>query len=380
MGYVAVKGGTQAIEESIKRLKYERLQKGIVLDVHTIEVGMRGLIDQVMSESSLYDQSLSAIAIKQAEGNPEEAVFLLRAYRSTLPRKHVSRIIGSEDMNVERRISASFKDIPGGQILGATTDYTHRLLDWELEKETEESIQDWLYAYHAENRLKEYDQNHMSDLTNLPKVLDYLRSEGLLASCENNDSQPEDVTRTSLEFPSERSERLQILTRGQTGAVTSLAYAVIRGYGALHPTVGELRVGQLPVYIDHPLDEGQEEDSYYIGDFQATEVEMLMPVTVEKERGKKEMEFEIGYGLCFGQNETKAIAMGILDNCLQHPNPDFPSHNEEFVLYHIDSVESTGFISHLKMPHYVTFQSKLDSIRKTKVKASTGETGGGINE
>ncbi|KMY51516.1 carbon-phosphorus lyase complex subunit PhnI [Peribacillus loiseleuriae] len=377
MGYVAVRGGTQAIEESIKRLKYERLKKGTVLDVHKIEDGMRGLIDQVMSESSLYDQSLAAIAIKQAEGNPEEAVFLLRAYRSTLPRKHVSRMMSSEDMQVERRVSASFKDIPGGQILGATTDYTHRLLDWELEKETEESIQDWLYAYHAENRLTEYDQRHMSDITNLPKVLDYLRSEGLLASCENNDLQPEDVTRKSLEFPSKRSERLQVLTRGQTGAVTSLAYAVIRGYGALHPTVGELRVGQLPVYLDHPLDEGQEEDSYYIGDFQATEVEMLVPVTVEKERGKKEMEFEIGYGLCFGQNETKAIAMGILDNCLENPNADFPSQNEEFVLYHIDSVESTGFISHLKMPHYVTFQSKLDSIRKTKEKASTGETGSG---
>ena len=29
---------------------------------------------------------------------------------------------------------------------------------------------------------------------------------------------------------------------------------------------------------------------------------------------------------------------------------------------HIDSVEATGFISHLKLPHYVTFQSKLDSV------------------
>ncbi|MEH7386378.1 carbon-phosphorus lyase complex subunit PhnI, partial [Bacillus sp. JJ1521] len=55
-----------------------------------------------------------------------------------------------------------------------------------------------------------------------------------------------------------------------------------------------------------------------------------------------------------------------LDNSLEHPNLEFPSHNEEFVLFHIDSVESTGFISHLKMPHYVTFQSKLDSVRKTK--------------
>ncbi|KKK36572.1 carbon-phosphorus lyase [Mesobacillus campisalis] len=361
MGYVAVKGGTIAIEESIKRLKYERIQQGQAIEVEKIQAGMRGLIDQVMSESSLYNEGLAALAIKQAEGNPEEAVFLLRAFRSTVPRKHYSRVIESGEMHVERRISASFKDIPGGQILGATTDYTHRLLDFSLLKETDKIVQEWLHHYHNEGAGGETGPQV------LPKVVDYLRQEGLIPPCENNDSEPDDVTRESLEFPSSRSQRLQILTRGETGAVTSLAYAVIRGYGALHPTVGELRVGTLPVSIDHPAGQGNnDEDAFYIGEVKVTEVEMLMPVTVEKEYGKKELEFEIGYGLCFGQNETKAIAMGILDNCLEHPNNEFPSHNEEFVLFHIDSVESTGFISHLKMPHYVTFQSKLDSVRKTK--------------
>ncbi|WP_370222981.1 carbon-phosphorus lyase complex subunit PhnI [Cytobacillus sp.] len=371
MGYVAVKGGTQAIEESSKRLKYERLHKEQVLETGQIEGGMRGLIDQVMSESSLYDEKLAALAIKQAEGNPEEAVFLLRAYRSTLPRKHSSQIIETGEMKVERRISASFKDIPGGQILGATTDYTHRLLDFNLMKETEESVSEWLSNYALENRTIEMLQ-HAPEFV-LPKVLDYLRKEGLIPPLENNDAKPDDVTRESLEFPSSRSQRLQILTRGETGAVTSLAYAVIRGYGALHPTVGELRVGSLPIYVGHPNEEGNDEEEYYIGDIKTTEAEMLMPFMAEKEKGKKELEFEIGYGLCFGQNETKAIAMGILDNCLEHPDNSFPSHNEEFVLLHIDSVESTGFISHLKMPHYVTFQSKLDSVRKTKAKAEEQE-------
>ncbi|HEO8419616.1 MAG: carbon-phosphorus lyase complex subunit PhnI [Niallia sp.] len=363
MGYVAVKGGTLAIEESIKRLKFERVKKGRTLEVEKIQEGMRGLVDQVMSESSLYDETLAALAIKQAEGNPEEAVFLLRAFRSTVPRNHYTRVIESSEMKIERRISASFKDIPGGQILGATTDYTHRLLDMHLMTETDETVQEWLNHYL--NELVEVE-GQTSKLT-LPKVLEYLRKEGLISPCENNDLEPDDVTRESLEFPSTRSQRLQILTRGQTGAVTALAYAVIRGYGALHPTVGELRVGKLPITIDHPTsDDHNEEDSYYIGEVTVTEAEMLMPVQVEKEYGKKELEFEIGYGLCFGQNETKAIAMGILDNCLEHPNKEFPSHNEEFVLFHIDSVESSGFISHLKMPHYVTFQSKLDSVRKTK--------------
>lgn len=370
MGYVAVKGGTQAIKESIKQLKYERLKKGTVLEVEKIEGGLRGLLDQVMSESSLYCPALAAVAVKQAEGNPEEAVFLLRAYRSTLPRKHYSRTADPENMFVERRISASFKDIPGGQILGATVDYTHRLLDFQLVTETEEASKSWLKAFQRE-------REELSDITHsghFPKVLDYLRKEGLIAECKNNDQEPDDITKKSLEFPSSRSQRLQILTRGQTGAVTSLAYAVIRGYGALHPTVGELRVGSLPLYVDNPVDESlDEEDSYYTGGIHVTEAEMLIPKTVEKEYGKEEIEFEIGYGICFGQNETKAIAMGILDNSLENENAEYPTQDEEFVLYHIDSVESTGFLSHLKLPHYVTFQSKLDSVRKTKNNGKTTE-------
>jgi alpha-D-ribose 1-methylphosphonate 5-triphosphate synthase subunit PhnI len=364
MGYVAVKGGTEAIEQSIKRLTYERLKQGKVLDVDRIEGGMRALIDQVMSESSLYSETIAAVAIKQAEGSPEEAVFLMRAYRSTLPRKHYSRTVQSGDMLVERRISASFKDIPGGQILGATTDFIHRLLDFELIDEVECEAQRWLEAFEQEHA--PLSAGSVQNLRKLPKVLDYLRAEGLLAECEPNDREPDDVTRNNLKLPANRSERMQILTRGQTGALTSFAYSVIRGYGQLHPTVGELRVGNLPIEINNPTGSADEDDTYYIGDIKVTEVEMLMPVTVEKERGKKEIEFEIGYGVCYGQNETKAIAMSILDNCLEHPNNEFPSHNEEFVLFHIDSVESTGFVSHLKMPHYVTFQSKLDSLRQTK--------------
>ncbi|MCL6459340.1 MAG: carbon-phosphorus lyase complex subunit PhnI, partial [Gorillibacterium sp.] len=149
-------------------------------------------------------------------------------------------------------------------------------------------------------------------------------------------------------------------------------------YGSLHPTVGELRVGKLPVYIDNPLDQSDTEDTYYIGQLKVTEVEMLIPVTIEKKHGKKELRFDIGYGLCCGQNETKAIAMGILEHSLETKEPEYPSQDQEFVLYHIDSVEATGFVSHLKLPHYVTFQSKLDSARKIRQSAaseSRGENG-----
>jgi alpha-D-ribose 1-methylphosphonate 5-triphosphate synthase subunit PhnI len=363
VGYVAVKGGTKAIEESIKRLKYKRLKNGEVLKINDIEAGMRGLIDQIMSESSLYSEKLAAIAIKQSEGNSEEAVFLLRAYRSTLQRNHYTRVAESNQMFIERRISASFKDVPGGQILGATYDYTHRLIDFELVNESKEEVLNWLENF---KNCREQSENK-DKLTNLPKVLEYLREEGLIKTYENDDSRPIDITKKSIEFPTKRSERLQILTRGQTGAVISLGYAALRGFGSLHPTVGELRVGSLPLYISDPLSDCcEEEDDFYIGDIVITEVEMFIPKTVEEKKGKKKIEFEIGYGVCYGQNETKAMAMGILDQCLETKDEKYPTHNEEFVLLHIDSVESSGFMSHLKLPHYVTFQSKLDSVRKTK--------------
>ncbi|MGE4273488.1 MAG: carbon-phosphorus lyase complex subunit PhnI [Desulfitobacterium sp.] len=363
MGYVAVKGGTAAIEESLKRLTYERLKKGELLTCSQVEAGLRALIDQVMSESSLYDEALAALAIKQAEGSPEEAVFLLRAYRSTVPRKHYSRTVESQQMQVERRISASFKDIPGGQILGANYDYRHRLLDFELLEETQQDAQDWLKGFAEES-----DPNPEGvDLSQLSNVLDYLREEGLLPSLEDDNREPFDVTKESVQFPTSRSARLQILTRGQTGAVTSLGYAAERGYGALHPNVGELRVGSLPIYVDNPFNKEKEaEDAYYIGEIKVTEVETLFPIDVQLQKGEQELAFGIGYGMCYGQNETKAIAMSLLDYCLEVGSDEYPTHDEEFVLLHIDSVESTGFISHLKLPHYVTFQSKLESMRKSR--------------
>lgn len=363
MAYVAVKGGQEAIDESIKRLKYERLKKGGSLRVKDIESGMRGLIDQSMSEASLFDEELASIAIKQSEGNPEEIVFLLRAFRSTLPRKHYTRNVESESMEIERRISASFKDIPGGQILGASYDYTHRLIDFELKDEDKdkEAIKKFVDAYQAVVEMKQKQSS-----LKVPKVMDYLRKEGIMLDFEENNEEPIDVTKTALTFPTKRSERLQILTRGQTGAVIALGYASLRGYGSVHPTVSELRVGMLPLTIDSPFTTDHDaENSYYIGEVKVTEVESIIPTFIKREDGMKEERLEIGYGICFGQNETKAIAMSILDRCLETES-NAPTHDEEFVLYHIDSVEATGFISHLKLPHYVTFQAELDSVRKTR--------------
>lgn len=362
MAYVAVKGGQHAIEESIRRIKYERLKDKRSVSVKDIQSGMRLMIDQVMSEASLYSKELAAAAIKQGEGSLEEAVFLLRAYRSTLPRKYYSIIVESDTMRIERRISAAFKDIPGGQMLGTNFDYKHRLFDLNIENETIEDIEKYVGEFEEDIEMMEGTDEYLQ----FPKVADYLRHQGLLAEFAINDEAPKDVTKEQLSFPTVRSERLQILTRGMTQGVNTLAYASLRGYGAVHPTVAELRVGAFPIYIADPVVSEDEEEQYYIGEIKVTEVESLIPVMVQNDEGKKEINFAIGYGIALGQNETKAISMSILDQTLESKDSEFPTSDEEFVLYHIDSVEATGFISHLKLPHYVTFQAKLNDVRKIK--------------
>jgi alpha-D-ribose 1-methylphosphonate 5-triphosphate synthase subunit PhnI len=366
MAYVAVKGGREAIDASLRLLERSRIANGLAPRPEELGSALSALVDQVMSEGSIYDETAAALALKQAMGSPEEAVFLLRAYRSTLPRKHYSLTVDTAAMRVERRISACFKDVPGGQILGASPDYGHRLLDFALLEEGSPEAGRKLEAMDAQDRANE----PAASLGALRKVADYLRAEGLLQRPDDDDREPGDVTKKALEFPASRSERLQILSRGQTGAVTALGYASLRGYGILHPTVGELRVGMVQVAVPDRVGSKEEADGYYVGEVRLTEVESLIPVSVPKPGGKADLRFEIGYGACFGQNETKAIAMSLLDQCLESGDRRYPTHDEEFVLYHVDSVEATGFISHLKLPHYVTFQAKLDSVRKARKGAS----------
>src|SRR5579871_3079187 len=125
--YVAVKGGERAIENAHRLLAHARRGDQnvpeVTLDQISEQLGLA--VDRVMAEGSLYDRELAALAIKQARGDLIEAIFLVRAFRTTLPRLGVSEPIDSNAMAIRRRVSATFKDLPGGQVLGPTFDYTH---------------------------------------------------------------------------------------------------------------------------------------------------------------------------------------------------------------------------------------------------------------
>jgi len=158
---------------------------------------------------------------------------------------------------------------------------------------------------------------------------------------------------------------LQELARGETGAITALGYSALRGYGQVHPTLAEVRVGRLPVRIEHPYTD----EPVTVTHTDVTESEAVVPVYEKRE----DPQFAFGYGLTFGRNERKAIGMTVLDASLQLDSEAEPAENAEFVLDTIDGMDSFGFIEHLKLPHYVTFQSILDRIRSIRERQGMSE-------
>jgi len=354
MGYVAVKGGTEAIERACRLFAHERMKgESGPLEVKQVREQLYLAVDRVMGEGGLYAPGLAALAFKQAAGDTFEASFMLRAYRATQPRLGYSLPDSTERMRIVRRISSAFKDIPGGQILGPTSDYTLRLLDFDLLEDDA-------------TRRKAFRERLFEDLpadteipSSFPKVVDILRRDGLLAEGASFPKvEPFDITRRSLAFPAPRNAAQQSMARGETGGMLLLAYSSMRGYGNIHPTLAELRVGYIPLTVPHPVTG----EPYTVGEVKATEAEV-----VARFEGNDGMpRFSLGYGLCFGQNEIKAISMAVLDRCTRVKHPSCPAEDQEYVLYHIDGIEAMGFCNHWKLPHYVDFLSDLDRLRKAQ--------------
>ncbi|WP_312596180.1 carbon-phosphorus lyase complex subunit PhnI [Stutzerimonas nitrititolerans] len=348
--YVAVKGGEQAIDNAHRLLAKRRRGDTALaeLSVAQIRQQLPMAVARVMSEGSLYDEELAALAIKQSAGDLLEAIFLLRAYRTTLPRFGHSLPLETADMCLSRRISATFKDLPGGQLLGPTFDYTHRLMD---------------FALLAEGEQPQLDVDPDACLERCPRVLDLLGNEGLMTPETDRSAPVADITREPLEFPSSRAERLQALARGDEGFLLALGYSTQRGYGRNHPFAGEIRIGELDVWIE-PEELGF---PVCLGEIEVSECEMVNQFVGGQ---GKEPQFTRGYGLAFGYAERKAMAMALVDRALRAgeyaEEVQGPAQQEEFVLMHCDNVEAAGFVSHLKLPHYVDFQAELELIRKLR--------------
>ena len=361
--YVAVKGGETAILNSYRLLAEQRRGDSRLpeLSVSQIQQQLKLAVDRVMNEGSVSDPELAALALMQASGDLIEAIFLLRAYRATLPRLGTTKPLQTDRMSLERRISATFKDLPGGQVLGPTYDYTQRLLDFTLLANGQDAQAD------VQPPARVLPTGVNAAVT--PRVVELLNHEGLIETrpIPPGDPSPVDLTREPLRFPAVRATRLQNLARGDEGFLLAMAYSTQRGYAHSHPFVGEVRLGQVALEIE-PEELGF---AISIGDIEITECEMVNQFAGSK---TEPPQFTRGYGLAFGHSERKAMAMSLVDRALRADELgepiESPAQMQEFVLSHSDSLEASGFVQHLKLPHYVDFQSELELIRKMRAAAS----------
>lgn len=352
MAYVATRGGEHAIQQS-EQLFHE-LRGPVTPDfIQAVMQTLPYLVDRVMSEAGLYAPELAALAIAQSGGDLYESVLLLRAYCSTQPRLAYAQPVQSADLFTVRRISAAFKEIPGGQMLGPSLDYSHRLLRFDL--------LDGSATPHA------VEPAAQPASSVYPTVADWQRNQALIdplpASPPFDALTTPDITREPVGFPAPRAHRLQALARADTGGTLALGYASMRGYGLTHPTINELRLAYADVTLTHPLT-GKP--------FSAGRIRVSQAEVVSTGGGTPEKPMlELGFCATLGWNEVKVIAASMLDLEMDKPNPH-PAHREEFVLYHTEAVEASGFCIHFKLPHYVTFSSSMDNVRNVRESQARG--------
>ncbi|NSX13723.1 carbon-phosphorus lyase complex subunit PhnI [Cupriavidus taiwanensis] len=359
--YVAVKGGERAILNSYRMLDaYRRGDTAVPeLTLAQIREQMPLAVARVMAEGSLYDPHLAALALKQAAGDQIEAVFLLRAYRTTLARFGYTQPLDTGAMRLQRRISSTFKDVPGGQVLGPTYDYTQRLLDFSLE---------------AGREPQPLPAAPEPVPASMPRVTSLLEADELVEAdhVPPGDPAPPDLTREPLTFPAGRAARLQSLARADEGFLLSMGYSTQRGYGNSHPFAAEIRYGTAEVELF------VEELGFAvtIGAIELTECQMVSQFAGNAGEAPR---FTRGYGLVFGYNERKAMSMALADRAMRAGElgeaADAPANDIEFMLYHSDNVEASGFVQHLKLPHYVDFQANLELLRRLRAEGAAPPAG-----
>jgi alpha-D-ribose 1-methylphosphonate 5-triphosphate synthase subunit PhnI len=408
MGYSGARGGLEAIlaaEDLVRRCRDHAPAPWA--DTGQITARFRLAVDRVMGEAGLYDEPTAAHAFRQAEGDTLEAAHLVRAHRSALPRLARSEPVNPDEMVVLRRIVPAHRTPDGPQLLGRTSDYTGRLLERPdgPPAATNGRLADHKGATRGpeagdsgagNGRLAEGDGATRGlleagdsgaetgrlaggngatrgagrgDAERHPRRFsELLREMDLLVDHRPADPaaprpEPFDVTRRPARPPAPRSAVLASMARAETGALVGLWYRSVLGPdGNVHEvTLGEVRHGRLPLRVRHPHTGAP----VTVGHFRATETEAIEDLDgADEDRGR----FDLGYGLCFGHNERKAIAMANLDIACRRFGRDTPL--EQLLLLTVDGLDSGGFLEHLKLPHYVTFRSMVD--RKLAVRG-TGE-------
>lgn len=347
------RGGTTAIlaAEALVHDDADRTQGLDPVSVDQVLINFPEAIDRLMGEASLWDRHLAATAFLQARGDLPEAVHLLRAHRSTLPRLAVSEPVDPDELQLLRRIVPAHRSPDGPQLLGRTVDYTARLVREPGGADPLPPTEDLVgpdeatpVTVHEDRPPQRYSQ--------------WLAERGLLVDrTTGDDPEPFDLALQNVVLPAPRSALLSALAMAETGGLIAQWYRSILGpdgYADESVTLGDVRHGRLPVRVTHP----HTGNPVQIGMIETSECEAMAHLD---ERGEDASKFQVGFGMAVGHNERKAISACILD-LAAHRYAGTPDGDtlQQVIMLTTDGLASNGFLEHLKLPHYVTFRSQVD--------------------
>jgi len=370
------KGGTEAIVAAERLVLERRAQLDSGLTADTVIASFPLAIDRIMGEGGLWDEATAAAAFLQANGDITEAVHLIRAHRSTLPRLAFSHPLNPREVQILRRVVSTQRQPDGPILLGETVDYTARILhdgdEMALpvvdahERTEDEGDRDDLVIEHPDDEP-------------FRRFRDYLFDKGVLVDRSlPEDAEPFDIQMVAAQLPATRSAWLSYMAQADTGALINIWYQGVlgpSGYPSESVTLGEVRHGRIPVRVRHPhLDDGADGEGdaalVEIGRIRVSETEAVSHLGAE--RGEDPTTYDVGYSMAFGHNERKAIAAACMDIVAwRFRGTEMGKEVEQVLLHTTDGLAASGFLEHLKLPHFVTFQSGLDAAMAARAEAES---------
>ncbi|MGN6124987.1 MAG: carbon-phosphorus lyase complex subunit PhnI [Humibacter sp.] len=351
------KGGTEAIIAAERLVLDRRARLGSDLDAATVVESFPLAIDRIMGEGGLWDEATAASAFLQANGDITEAVHLIRAHRSTLPRLAFSHPLNPRELQILRRVVSTQRQPDGPILLGETVDYTARILHDgdELPLPIVDEHDDTPIEHPADEPFRRFR--------------DYLFDKGVLVDRQvETDDEPFDIQMVAAQLPATRSAWLSYLAQADTGALINIWYQGVlgpSGYPSESVTLGEVRHGRIPLRVAHP----HTGENVEVGRIRVSETEAV--AHLGSERGEDPTTYDVGYSMALGHNERKAIAAACMDIVAWRFRGTAVGDEVEQVLLHTtDGLAASGFLEHLKLPHFVTFQSGLDAAMAAREEAT----------
>lgn len=325
-------------------------------------VGLDLLEHQVCAEAGLWGPDAARRALAQSRGDVPRAVSLVRVWAGALPRIE-SCTVSAADTVILRRVSAAYPEIAGGQWLGAAPELASRLLIWDepaghrpeassVDAEAEDAgeYEGWCVDGHEAATAATAKPPTRAGC---PRVRDLMNDLPLLEPTERGEG--DDPARTALRPPLGRATRLGVLARGETSSLVALASLVL---GRRREAVlAELTTSAVTVRIPHP----RTGRPVAVAEVPVAEAEAVVDADVDGRPG-----FAVGWGVSIGELDRRAIALALLDGAIQADGGTTPLVlDEQTVTAAVDGAASNGFVEHLRLPHYASFASYVDQVRRS---------------